>query len=127
MSTRQSSKRMFIWFIAAAIVAVFFGIAVKSAQAGDPVPGIDISLEQIPGGIVAKATTGKDGRFSFDKLKQGKYVLRITPTLAKVENHNSSRSNKTFRTGPGGVEEHGVSIELRMEKRPGPAKYQDIP
>lgn len=35
---------------------------------GDPVPGIDVSLEQIPGGIIKHTTTDTGGFYSFNNL-----------------------------------------------------------
>ncbi len=74
---------------------IFVTIALTTSVvifAGDPVPGLDVSIEQIPGGIVRVVKSDKLGRFSFEKLKPGKYVVKLVPK--KVENHNSSRSNK---------------------------------
>jgi hypothetical protein len=45
--------------------------------AGDPIPGISIGAGQNPGGIMAKTTTDKDGKFSYD-LKKGKYDITIS-------------------------------------------------
>lgn len=42
----------------------------KSGRAGDPILGIDVSLEQIPGGIIAFTESGDHGTFEFDKLPQ---------------------------------------------------------
>jgi len=123
----KSCKRKFSWVFLAATVAIFFGFAVKSAQAGDPIPGVDVLLEQQVPVFAAKATTGKDGRFNFDKLKPGKYVLRIVPTSFKAEDHNSSRSNLSQSIGSGGVEVYKVSIELRKDRRLKSVKYKAIP
>lgn len=38
---------------------------------GDPVPGIDVSVEQIPGGIVRHTTTDNGGFYSFSDLPLG--------------------------------------------------------
>ena len=90
----ESSERKFTWFVVAATVAVFFGLAVRNASAGDPVPGIDISLEEIPGGIVTKGITGADGVARFPGLSPGTYRVVLDNVATAVENHNSSRSNK---------------------------------
>ena len=123
----KSSKRKFSWVFIAATAAIFFGFAVTSAQAGDPIPGVDVSIEQVPGGVIVHAKTGKDGKFNFDKLKPGKYVLRIVPPTIRAEDHNSSRSNLSQSIGSGGVEVYKVSIELRKDKRLKSVKYKAIP
>lgn len=43
---------------------------------GDPIPDIDVTVEQIPGGPRMKTQTGADGAFSF-ALAPGTYLLRV--------------------------------------------------
>lgn len=45
--------------------------------AGDPIPGIDIALEQIPGGIKAHSTTDPLGNFTFGNIPNGTYRLLV--------------------------------------------------
>lgn len=45
--------------------------------AGDPVPGIDISIEQIPGGIKAHTTSDQSGNYSFANVDPGTYRLLV--------------------------------------------------
>ena len=48
------------------------------AAAGDPVPGIDISLEQIPGGIIGnQVETDSLGNFLLDSLQPGTYRMFV--------------------------------------------------
>jgi hypothetical protein len=44
---------------------------------GDPVPGIDISLEQIPGGKIVTTVTDMQGNYSFNNISEGKYILHF--------------------------------------------------
>lgn len=44
---------------------------------GDPVPGIDISIEQIPGGIVRHSTTDINGYYSFSGLPLATFKLLV--------------------------------------------------
>ena len=44
---------------------------------GDPIPGVDVSIEQTPSGISKKQTTRKDGSYSFKGLPPGNYLLHI--------------------------------------------------
>ncbi|MBI5559705.1 MAG: carboxypeptidase regulatory-like domain-containing protein [Deltaproteobacteria bacterium] len=100
----KSSKCRFTWFIVAATVAVFFGLAVRNASAGDPVPGIDISLEEIPGGIVTKGVTGADGVARFPGLATGTYrvVLDNVTKVATVGHKTVGElKNATPPTEPG--------------------------
>lgn len=47
------------------------------AAEGDPVPGADVSIEQVPGGIrVAQTQTDETGTAVFTGLKPGSYVAR---------------------------------------------------
>ncbi|MEK7377829.1 MAG: carboxypeptidase-like regulatory domain-containing protein [Candidatus Binatota bacterium] len=73
-----NSNRSRICFVAAVAALILFSLSVvEYVAAGDPVPGIDISLEEIPAGQVRKATTGNDGSFVFGKLPPGKYRVRM--------------------------------------------------
>ncbi|HXV73796.1 MAG TPA: carboxypeptidase-like regulatory domain-containing protein [Sphingomonadales bacterium] len=53
------------------------------ALAGDPVPGVDITLEQIPGGAVYTATSDAAGNVTFANLPAGKYALYSTQKGAR--------------------------------------------
>src|SRR3972149_9150616 len=80
------------WTVAPLGLLFLFVLSVGSVSAGDPVPGIDISLEEIPGGRVRSTTADKSGYFLFDRVAPGRYLLRLGSTsLAKGENHNSRR------------------------------------
>ena len=43
------------------------------AYSGDPVPGVDVLLEQIPGGSIYSATTDANGNMRFDGLPPGTF------------------------------------------------------
>ena len=50
----------------------------KQALAGDPIPGIDISLEQIPGGIIGGQTqTDSVGFYEFDNLPIANFEIYV--------------------------------------------------
>lgn len=89
----KSSKHKLPWFVVAAIAALFFVFPVRNTSAGDPVPGIDISLEEIPNGIVTKGVTGADGVARFPGLAPGTYRVVLDNVATAAENHNSSREN----------------------------------
>lgn len=46
-------------------------------KAGEPIPGIDVSLEQVPGGTTAQTTTDEDGLYTFDNIPPGEYEIII--------------------------------------------------
>ncbi len=65
-------KRIDSFFVA----ALSLGLAVP-AFAGDPVPGIDISLSQYPGGRIASAATDATGTVSFLNVPEGRYQVLV--------------------------------------------------
>ncbi len=44
---------------------------------GDPVPGLDVNLEQHPGGIIAQHTTAGDGTYTFSNLPHGTFEVFV--------------------------------------------------
>lgn len=60
--------------------AVSLVAATASAQAGDPIPGLDVVLKAVPGGaIISAAKTDANGTFTFQKLAPGEYTLTLGP------------------------------------------------
>lgn len=49
----------------------------SAALAGEPIPGVDIYLGKIPGGIAVSAPTGSDGAYKFTGLVAGNYDLSV--------------------------------------------------
>ncbi len=49
-------------------IIAFDGSNKHGSRAGDPIPGVDISLEQIPGGIIATTQTDSTGEYSFENV-----------------------------------------------------------
>ena len=90
-------KTNIITTVKATLLAVLcFSIAVTTASAGDPVPGVDVSIEQSPGGkIVGKGTTDANGVAKFDKIEPGTYIVtfRPRPPGRASNNYNSSKYN----------------------------------
>ena len=104
------SQQIALFFLGALLSLV--GSVAVAAQ-GDPIPGVDVSIEQTPQGIVAKFTTLPQKGFSVAGLQPGakfnvligKQVLKLTVNKAGVlawtpplnppasSNYNSSKSN----------------------------------
>jgi hypothetical protein len=102
----------FLSFIGLALLLVLFLTSTVLSLPGDPVPGIDVSLEQIPGRLVTNVTTNKYGRFTFDNLKPGNYLLKLVPSPLKAKNYNSSRSNVSRSVSRGDSTKCYVSMSL---------------
>ncbi|RMD47610.1 MAG: hypothetical protein D6832_05660 [Alphaproteobacteria bacterium] len=81
---------------ATAFAAMLAGIVLSAAGAwaGDPIPGVDVSLEQIPGGRFAGRRIDSDADCRAIPGAQvvvvnGKRMCRVPKAIS----HNSSRSN----------------------------------
>jgi hypothetical protein len=44
---------------------------------GDPVPGLDVNLEQHPGGVIAHTTTDMGGNYHFSNVPAGMYTVLV--------------------------------------------------
>lgn len=62
----------------------------KTNLVGDPIPGVDVSLEQNPGGImVAQTTTGINGTYTFTNVPAGDFTLFVDmPGVGMTSSHN---------------------------------------
>lgn len=89
---------------AALVVAALSCIVPETAHAiqGDPIPGVDVSYEQSPGGIIiATGTTDGTGSVSFKSITPGTYIFHVkppkipagTPGSRASNNYNSAKSN----------------------------------
>ena len=114
--------------LTAPLMVLLLVSSVAPVYAGDPVPGIDISLEEIPGGKMWAVETDTQGNYVSEILAPGTYVLRIGSLDPPdddgpdpVENHNSSRSNKTYPIRPSddGIWDYTVNFEVSQEVLPG--------
>lgn len=64
-----------------AFLTAAFALALAApAFATDPLPGVDVSLGQVPGGIVASAKTNAAGKVSFFNLPVGQYGIEVDNT-----------------------------------------------
>ena len=77
------------------------------AKQGDPIPGVDVSIEQSPGGIIISQTqTNSNGYYVFTSIPIGTYKITVTynshtgkikatkaPMIFASSNYNSSKSN----------------------------------
>lgn len=110
-----------ICLVAAFAALILFSLSVAEyVAAGDPVPGLDITIEQIPGGIVRNATTGKDGSFVFDKLPAGKYRVRMesqrSATTEMTIGPKGGKITGKVEAGAKGPAFQGVAIKEEVVK-----------
>lgn len=110
---------------------ILAGLAVAAAvlaagpvRAGEPVPEIGISLDEITFGRARNATTGRDGRFVFTNLRPGTYRLRITTTLGADGKPRTSRSQTNYNSSHQNVKllapgRYQADIVLLPQLRPG--------
>jgi hypothetical protein len=63
------------------------GFFTDPAVASEPVPGAEITVEQVPGPYVVKVTTDKNGEFTVSKAPSSSEVtLTITPPKSAATN-----------------------------------------
>lgn len=68
-------------------------------RAGDPIPGIDIALEQIPGGIIVKNTETNDkGYYEFNNLPDYTYQIYVDIPGAPMDSTYTITINSTDNT-----------------------------
>lgn len=97
--------------------------------AGDPIPGIDITLTNVDTKEIHKTKTDAKGEYSFTNLEPGQYTLTVSSgnssyTFGKkpkesivVGKSSDGARDKSVRKRPGRT----------VRKRPGRVKYGDIP
>lgn len=68
---------------------------------GDPIPGVDVSIEQSPSGkVIARTQTDPKGTAVFTGIAPGKYVMRtVLPSGKSSNNYNSSKCNCVLLAG----------------------------
>lgn len=64
----------------------------KTDALGDPIPGVDVSLEQNPGGIIiANTQTSSNGNYQFSNVSDGNYTVLVDiPGSGMVSSHTIS-------------------------------------
>ena len=105
---------LLVFVIAAAMLSTAYAIQ------GDPVPGVDVSIEQIPGGIVIASTrTNNSGEFFLRSIRTGKIqlVLRRIEAIPLRGAHLKLRKNHNYNTGRSNSA--GIVITLRGDDKIG--------
>lgn len=59
------------------VLVLLLVISIAPVYAGDTVPGIDVLVEQIPGGETRTIKTDAKGTYVFDRLAPGTYVCAL--------------------------------------------------
>jgi SdrD B-like domain len=72
---------------------------------GDPIPGVDVALEQIPGGIRGVTQTDVNGNYSFKNLSAGMYKITFGPKKSITNSGQSRMKNKVA------IKEEGVNYK----------------
>ena len=78
--------------LASTFALIAMGFFTDPAVASEPVPGAEITVEQVPGPYVVKVTTDKNGEFTVSFLKgvkapsSGELILTITPPKSAATN-----------------------------------------
>ncbi|MFA5803406.1 MAG: carboxypeptidase-like regulatory domain-containing protein [Melioribacteraceae bacterium] len=130
----MKNQRFFRFIVLSAVLVL---ISSGLFFAGDPVPGLDITIEQIPGGKKISGTTNSSGEVTFNNLRPGDYritFVRKRPGGIKYEkqggtvnplgkNYNSSISNSSSTLAKGRTEWE-VNITLIYDGGP---KSPDAP
>ena len=66
---------------------------------GDPVPGVDVSIEQSPSGVIVSSTqTNSSGFFEFKNLPPGKYKLKYGALPGQTASNTSARASSNYNT-----------------------------
>lgn len=124
--------------IAATVIAAnLYGAAatVTSPIQGDPIPGVDVSIEQSPGGIIiAQTQTDSEGNWKMSSAKSGTYLLTVNPfTLKAAKFRAGDDQNVTILTKVGPkmfVETHNFSSRClytrKIEVPPGPPQPIEV-
>lgn len=107
--------------------AVLALILPLTALAGDPIPGVDIALEQNPGGIiVGRGETDAKGTVVFPDLKPGNYSAAINTTRDNIPKPSIVVSVE-FSGGAKPVKvsydlAKGRTVKIRFTVPPGPTQ-----
>ena len=77
------------------VISIFL---TANAFAGEPIPGVNVGSGKNPGGIISKAATDNNGKFSFSNLEEGKYDITISyneiiKSVSQIEKNNASEKN----------------------------------
>jgi hypothetical protein len=95
-------------------VLLLVGTAASAIQ-GDPLPGIDVSMEQNPGGIIiATTTTNGTGEFLFASVVPGNYRIVLRKVAAKHD--SAARASNNFNNA-----KSGIAVSVLVAGRPAQA------
>jgi len=85
MRTKTSAVMAAIVLAATLIAANLCGTALTAAAPvqGDPIPGVDVSIEQSPGGILVNNTETDSHGISKMNANPGEYILMLDPFGSK--------------------------------------------
>jgi len=103
MKTKTVTTMLAVAIAGTVVVANLFGSArtIPLPVQGDPIPGVDVSIEQSPGGVIVGTTqTDTNGVAKFTDIAPGKYLLKTSFRSTRTSNnYNSSKSNTAGLAG----------------------------
>jgi len=92
------------------IVTISFGFTKNKSIfiLGDPIPGVDVSLEQIPGGVKGITQTNANGNYNFKNLAAGVYKIYFGSKKSFMNKRYGKAKNKIA------VKEEGVNYKSNV-------------
>jgi hypothetical protein len=96
--------------VPALAVALLLLSGSSASATSNPIPGVDIIVRKCPGGIIKKPTTGKDGKFVFDKAPAGKCTVELDLEKAKAVAGTTKATIRVVKSMVKGVEVHEVIV-----------------
>jgi SdrD B-like protein len=108
------NKKIVILFIITIASLSFTKISFKNTL-GDPIPGVDVSLEQIPGSVKGRTQTDSKGNYSFKNISSGVYKLHFGKRnphslVKKTKMKRQITTNKRTKTYKNNGNNHGGII-----------------
>jgi len=100
--------KLFVLFSFFLIVSLAFTKSKSVFNLGDPIPGVDVSLEQIPGGVKGVTQTNASGNYNFKNLASGVYKIYFGSKKATMNKRYKAKNTTA-------VKEEGVNYKSNVD------------